>query len=126
MSADLKADILKAAHDAEHMQNKQNKKVIKRCIYFIIKFPNGAESLIISINGWAGLNDYVKYFKDANVAALWVIKYIARNVSPKNQDAVRRIETAIMSAPQTGKCRYNCHWEYNPKGAIKVVAKEEN
>jgi hypothetical protein len=64
LSADLKADILKAAHDAEHRQNKQNKKVIKRCRYFILKFPNGAESLLRSSNGWAGLTDYVKYFKD--------------------------------------------------------------
>ncbi len=64
MSADLKADILKAAHDAEHLQNKQDKKVIKRCRYFIIKLPNGAEALIKCNNGWIGLNDYIKYFKD--------------------------------------------------------------
>ena len=77
MSADLKADILKAAHDAEHLQKKQNKKVIKRCRYFIIKFPNGAESLIRSSNGWAGLNDYVKYFKDEyndNILAVAISK----------------------------------------------------
>ena len=52
------------------------------------------------------------------------IKYIARNVSPKNADAVRKIESAIASAPQTGKCRYNCYWEYNPEGAIMCVSKE--
>ena len=64
MSADLKADILKVAHDAEHLQKKQDKKVIKRCKYFLIKFPNGAEALIKCDNGWVGLNDYIKYFKD--------------------------------------------------------------
>jgi DNA polymerase III epsilon subunit-like protein len=64
----------------------------------------------------------VKYFKDANVAALWVIKYIARNVSPKNANAVKRIESAICAAPQTKKCRYNCYWEYNSKG----VKEKEN
>lgn len=64
----------------------------------------------------------MKYFKDANIAALWVIKYIARNVSPKNADAVRRIESAICAAPQTKKCRYNCYWEYNSKG----VKEKEN
>ena len=64
MSADLKADILKAAHDAEHLQKKQNKKVIKRCKYFIIKFPNGIETLIKCDNGWIGVTDYIKYFKD--------------------------------------------------------------
>lgn len=67
----------------------------------------------------------MKYFKDANVAALWVIKYVARNVSPKNADAVKRIEAAICAAPQTKKCRYNCYWEYNPEGAIATIAKED-
>lgn len=68
----------------------------------------------------------VKYFNNANTAALWVIKYIARNVSPKNADAVRRIEAAIASAPQTGKCRYNCYWEYSPEGAIKAATAKED
>ena len=66
-----------------------------------------------------------KYFNDFNTAALWVIKYIARNVSPKKEDAVRKIEAALKSAPQTGKCRYNCYWEYSPEGAIAAAAKEE-
>jgi hypothetical protein len=66
----------------------------------------------------------VKYFNDFNTAALWVIKYIARNVSPKNADSVRKIEAALKSAPQTGKCRYNCYWEYSPEGAIAAAAKE--
>lgn len=65
-----------------------------------------------------------KYFNDFNTAALWVIKYIARNVSPKNADSVRKIEAALKSAPQTGKCRYNCYWEYSPEGAIAATAKE--
>lgn len=67
-----------------------------------------------------------KYFNDFNTAALWVIKYIARNVSPKNADSVRKIEAAVKAAPQTGKCRYNCYWEYSPEGAIAAAAKEEN
>lgn len=66
-----------------------------------------------------------KYFNDFNTAALWVIKYIARNVSPKNADSVRKIEAAVKAAPQTGKCRYNCYWEYSPEGAIAAAAKEE-
>ncbi len=66
----------------------------------------------------------VKYFNNSNTAALWVIKYIARNVSPKNADAVKKIENAIFSAPQSGKCRYNCYWEYNPEGAIANLVKE--
>ena len=66
----------------------------------------------------------VKYFKDLNTAALWVIKYIARNVSPKKLDAVKKIENAIANAPEKGKCRYNCYWEYSPEGAIAAVAKE--
>lgn len=39
------------------------KKIIKKHQYFIIKFPNGVEALI-RCKGWAGVNDYVKYFKD--------------------------------------------------------------
>lgn len=64
-----------------------------------------------------------KYFNDFNTAALWVIKYIARSVSPKKEDAVRKIEAALKSAPQTGKCRYNCYWEYSPEGAIAEMSK---
>lgn len=64
------------------------------------------------------------YFPDWNIAALWLVKYIARNVSPKREDQMKKIISAIQSAPQTGKCRYNCYWEYNPEGAIKMVAQE--
>ena len=38
-------------------------KNIKKPEYFIIKFPNGTEALI-KIKGWAGINPYLKYFKD--------------------------------------------------------------
>lgn len=68
----------------------------------------------------------IKYFDSVETAALWVVKYIARNVSPKNADAMKKIEAAIIAAPQTGKCRYNCYWEYNPEGAIALSVKEEN
>ena len=68
----------------------------------------------------------VKYFDNAETAALWVVKYIARNVSPKNTGAVSKIQSAIKQAPQSGKCRYNCYWEYNPEGAIATITKEEN
>ena len=70
MSADLKADILKAAHDAKHLQKKQDKKVIKRCKYFIIKFPNGVEALVKCNRGWIGLNDYIEYFKDEHAEGI--------------------------------------------------------
>lgn len=66
-----------------------------------------------------------KYFNDFNIAALWVIKYIARNVSPKNDAAVQKIEMAIKTASQKEKCRYNCYWEYKPEGAIALTALEE-
>ena len=71
-------------------------------------------------------NKNAMYFNDFNTAALWVIKYTARNVSPKDSTAVQKIEAALKSAPQTGKCRYNCYWEYSPEGAIAATAKEEN
>ena len=66
-----------------------------------------------------------KYFLDFNTAALWVVKYIARNVSPKNVTAVEKIEGALAQACQSGKCRYNCYWEYSPEGAIAGAAKGE-
>lgn len=61
-----------------------------------------------------------KYFSDFNVAALWVIRYIARNVSPKKDDAVRKIENALKSAAQNNKDRYGCSWEYNMRVAENV------
>lgn len=65
----------------------------------------------------------VKYFKDLNTAALWVIKYIAHNVSPKKNEAVKKIEAALSAATQSGKCRYNSFWEYSPEGAITEMSK---
>lgn len=68
----------------------------------------------------------VMYFNDFSTAALWIIKYTARNLSPKNPAAVQKVEAALKSALQNGKCRYNGYWEYNPEGAIVAAAKEEN
>ena len=68
----------------------------------------------------------VKYFDSFNTAALWLIRYSARNVSPKNPEAVQKIENAVKAAYQNNKSRYGCTWEYNPEGAIAVAAKEEN
>lgn len=68
----------------------------------------------------------VKYFDSFNTAALWLIRYSARNVSPKNPDAVQKIENAIKAAYQNNKSRYGCTWEYNPEGAIAAAAKEDN
>ena len=45
----------------------------------------------------------VKYFNDVNTAALWIIKYIARNVSPKKVEAVQKIERAVISAFENKK-----------------------
>ena len=67
----------------------------------------------------------VKYFDSADTAALWIIRYIARNVSPKSSEHRQRIANAIVAAMENGKCRYNCYWEYNPEGAIALSIKEE-
>ena len=67
----------------------------------------------------------VKYFDSAETAALWIIRYIARNVSPKSQEHRQRIANAVVAAMENGKCRYNCYWEYNPEGAIALTALEE-
>lgn len=55
-----------------------------------------------------------KYFKDLRTAALWTIKYIGRNMSPKNSEHIERIEKAIVKASKDNRCRYNCFWEYCP------------
>ena len=70
-------------------------------------------------------NGDVKYFDSADTAALWIIRYIARNVSPKSQEHRQRIANAIVAAIDNNKCRYNCYWEYNPEGAIALTALEE-
>lgn len=67
----------------------------------------------------------VKYFNNATTAAYWIIRYIARNVSPKDQNKVNKIAAALTAAAQNNKCRYNCFWEYNPEGAIVEVMKGE-
>lgn len=61
----------------------------------------------------------VIYFNDLDTAAYWVIKYIARNVSPKNQDSVNKIKNKIINASEKNKCSYNCFWEYSPEGVAK-------
>ena len=60
----------------------------------------------------------VKYFNNFNTAALWLIRYCARNVSPKKSEDVAKIENAVKAAYQNNKSRYGCTWEYNPEGAI--------
>ena len=67
----------------------------------------------------------VKYFDSFNTAALWLIRYSARNVSPKKAEAVQKIENAIKAAYQNKKSRYGCTWDYNPEGAIAIAAREE-
>lgn len=66
----------------------------------------------------------IMYFNDFTTAALWVIKYSARNVSPKNASAVKKIEDILKAAHQNNKSRYGCIWEYNPEGAIMCMSKE--
>lgn len=68
----------------------------------------------------------VMYFNNFNTAALWLIRYVARNTSPKNTEAVQKIENHIKTAIQNNKSRYGCTWEYSPEGAIAAAAKEEN
>ena len=67
-----------------------------------------------------------KYFDSFDTAALWTIRYNARNVSPKDPAIVNGIKTKIQSATQSGKCRYNGFWEYSAEGALAAVVKENN
>lgn len=62
------------------------KKKIKKPQYFIIKFPNFAEALIKCPDGWIGLNNYIKYFKDEyddNIVAIAISRREARKFARK-------------------------------------------
>lgn len=64
------------------------KKIIKKPQYFIIKFPNSAEALIKCPDGWIGLSDYIKYFKDEyddNIVAIAINKWEAYKFTRKGE-----------------------------------------
>jgi DNA polymerase III epsilon subunit-like protein len=67
----------------------------------------------------------VRYFNSIHMAALWSIKYVAKQVSPKKPEDVAKVERAILSAINLKKCRYNCYWEYKPEHAIIETMKGE-
>lgn len=54
--------------------------------------------------------DKPRYFNDLDTAALWIIKYVARNMSPKKGEHITRVKNAIMKSSNDGRCRYNCYW----------------
>lgn len=58
----------------------------------------------------------VKYFDSHETAALWIIKYVARNISPKDPSKVNRVQKNINEAIRKGKNSYNGFWEYNKEG----------
>ena len=64
MSHTLTSDIQRMMAETGYTVLPPKKKSVKKPQYFIIKFPNFAEALIKCPNGWIGLNDYIKYFKD--------------------------------------------------------------
>jgi len=81
LSTNLLDDIRKASQEAKRIEQKKARKVMKKHQYFIIKFPNGVEAVIKSLNGWGGLNSYVKYFKDEyddNIVVIAISKREAR------------------------------------------------
>lgn len=80
MSHTLNHDVQRMMAEAGYKVSPPKKKIIKKPQYFIIKFPNGAEALIKCVNGWIGLNDYIKYFKDEyddNIVAISISKWEA-------------------------------------------------
>lgn len=81
MSHTLTHNIQRMMAEAGYTVSPPKKKSIKKPQYFIIKFPNFAEALIKCPNGWIGLNDYIKYFKDEyddNIVAIAISKREAR------------------------------------------------
>lgn len=77
MSHTLAPDIQRMMAEAGYTVSPPKKKSVKKPQYFVIKFPNGAEALIKCPDGWIGLNDYIKYFKDEyddNIIAIAISK----------------------------------------------------
>lgn len=54
--------------------------------------------------------DKPMYFKDLDTAALWIIKFVARNMSPKKEEHIERVKRAIVKSNSDNRCRYNCYW----------------
>ena len=50
------------------------------------------------------------YFDNLDTAALWIIKYVSRQLSPKKPEHIERVKAAITKSNTDGKCRYNCYW----------------
>ena len=77
MSHTLNNDVQRMMAEAGYKVSPPKKNSKKKPQYFIIKFPNFAEALIKCPNGWIGLNDYIKYFKDEyddNIVAIAINK----------------------------------------------------
>jgi DNA polymerase III epsilon subunit-like protein len=73
--------------------------------------PTGATEDNYLIKATDQNNGTAKYFNDYNTAALWIIKYLAKKLSPKNEEHVNRVKKAIRDGAENKKCRYNCYWE---------------
>ena len=73
--------------------------------------PTGATEDSYLIKATDQNNGAVKYFNDYDTAALWIIKYLAKKLSPKNEEHVNRVKKAIKDGAGNNKCRYNCYWE---------------
>lgn len=73
--------------------------------------PTGATEDNYLIKAVDQNNGAVKYFNDYDTAALWIIKYLAKKLSPKSEEHMNRVKKAIRDGAENKKCRYNCYWE---------------
>lgn len=53
----------------------------------------------------------VKYFPDWEVAALWTIRYLTKNLSPKKEQHIKKVVQTIKSAMKIGNRAYGFIWE---------------
>lgn len=53
----------------------------------------------------------VKYFPDWEVAALWTIRYLTKNLSPKKEQHIKKVIQTIKSAMNVGNRAYGFWWE---------------
>lgn len=52
----------------------------------------------------------VKYFKNTYIAALWVLKYFTRGMTPKKESHVQTVKNLILAAIQSNQPYYGMAW----------------
>lgn len=92
------------------------------CIADKMKANCLADSNNYTIKAYNAETNETIYFNSANTAALWIIKYFNRSVSPRKPEHVNPIETRIVQTAAAAKKYYGLEWtEKEIKECIMVL-----